>query len=83
MTRGTTAGMAAGTAVGMILGSTVRPVIGATVRPSASAGVGAASMPATGARLGAGDPAIGVAVTGAVATGDIITIMLRRIDTIM
>lgn len=78
MIRGTADGMVAGTAVGMILGSTVRPVIGATVRPSASAGVGAASMPATGARLGAGDPAI-----GAVATGGIITIMLRRIDTIM
>ena len=75
--------MVAGTAVGMILGFTARPAIGATVHPSVSAGVGVVSMPATGARLGAGvrvigDLVIGVAATG-VAIGDIITIIINRI----
>ena len=62
MIRGTADGMVAGTAVGMILGFTARPAIGATVHPSVSAGVGVVSMPATGARLGAGVEAIGVAI---------------------
>ena len=78
MIRGTADGMVAGTAVGMIPGFTARPAIGATVRPSVSAGVGVVSMPATGARLGAGVEAIGVAI------GDIITIiMFHRIDIII
>lgn len=69
MIRGTADGMVAGTAVGMILGFTARPTIGATVHPSVSAGVGVVSMPATGARLGAGVRVI----------GDIITIIINRI----
>ena len=79
MIRGTADGMVAGTAVGMILGFTARPAIGATVHPSVSAGVGVVSMPATGARLGAGVRVIGDLVIGVVATGDIITIIINRI----
>lgn len=78
MIRGTADGMVAGTAVGMILGFTARPAIGATVHPSVSAGVGVVSMPATGARLGAGVRVIGDLVIG-VAIGDIITIIINRI----
>ena len=78
MIRGTADGMVAGTAVGMILGFTARPAIGATVHPSVSAGVGVVSMPATGARLGAGVRVIGDLATG-VAIGDIITIIINRI----
>ena len=81
---GTADGMVAGTAVGMIPGFTARPAIGATVHPSVSAGVGVVSMPATGARLGAGVRVIGDLVIGVVATGDIITIiMFHRIDIII
>lgn len=69
MIRGTADGMVAGTAVGMILGFTARPAIGATVHPSVSAGVGVVSMPATGARLGAGVRVIGDLVIGVAATG--------------
>lgn len=84
MIRGTADGMVAGTAVGMIPGFTARPAIGATVHPSVSAGVGVVSMPATGARLGAGGRVIGDLVIGVVATGDIITIiMFHRIDIII
>lgn len=79
MIRGTADGMVAGTAVGMILGFTARPAIGATVHPSVSAGVGVVSMPATGARLGAGVRVIGDLVIGVVAIGDIITIIINRI----
>lgn len=82
MIRGTADGMVAGTAVGMIPGSTARPAIGATARPSASAGVGAASTPATGARLGAGGLVIGAVDIG-VALGGIITIMQHRIIVLM
>ena len=76
MIRGTADGMVVGTAVGMIPGFTARPAIGATVHPSVSAGVGVVSMPATGARLGAGVRVIGDLVIGVVATGDIITIII-------
>ena len=79
MIRGTADGMVAGTAVGMIPGFTARPAIGATVHPSVSAGVGVVSMPATGARLGAGVRVIGDPVIGVVAIGDIITIIINRI----
>ena len=78
MIRGTADGMVAGTAVGMILGFTARPAIGATVHPSVSAGVGVVSMPATGARLGAGVRVIGDLVIGVAATG--VAIGMRQED---
>ena len=71
------AGMVAGRAGGMSVGSSVRRVIGVMARLSASAGVGVASMPAIGVRLGAGVPVIGVAATG-VAIGDITTTIIMQ-----